>query len=133
MVSRPAQQIGTLAGALGLAALCLSVPAWLRFGPLGLEALVGATLACLVPGIVLAVVSPRFTGNNRPLNLLLLGTGLRVGYVLLTGLALIHYRPALKTTEFLLGLALLYLVALAVETRQLLSELGPPATRQPRP
>jgi hypothetical protein len=79
-------------------------------------------VACFVPGVLLALVSGRFTGTNRAMSLMLAGTGLRIAFVLGMGLLVIQQRPALKSTEFLLGLSLFYFVALAVETWQLLAE-----------
>ncbi len=119
-MGRPAHFLGILAAALGLAAACLAPIAWLRFGASGLEALGWITAACLLPGVVLAVAARWVTGSQQPLVLLMLGTALRVGMVLLVSLMVIQLRPDLKTKEFFVGLAVLYCVALAVETRQLL-------------
>ena len=130
-MQRPAQFIGMLAAALGLAAVVLALPAWNRYGVAGLEGLAGAVLATFLPGVILAAAAGQFTGSNRSLQLLLLGTGLRVGLVLMVGLVIVQYRPDLKSAEFFLGLSVLYFVALAVETRQLLAESAPRSPRQP--
>lgn len=131
-MQRPAQFIGTLAAALIVAVLVLALPAWNRFGGLGLEGLAYAAVASFVPGLILVLAAGQLTGTQRPLQLLLLATGLRVGIVLLSGLFILEFRPALKSTEFFLGLGLMYLIALAVETRQLLAELAPRSPRQPQ-
>lgn len=123
-MTHPARTVGILAVALAVTALCLALPAWLRFGPLGLEALAYCGVACFVPGVLLALVSGRLVGANRAVSLVLAGTGLRVLFVLGMGLLVIQQRPALKSAEFLLGLSLFYFVALGVETWQLLAEVG---------
>jgi hypothetical protein len=131
-MGRPAQFLGTLAAALGLVAACLAPLASRRFGGDGLAAVGLIAIACFVPGVVLAMVAGRVTGSQRSLFLLLVGTGLRVGLVLAAALVVVQLRPALKSTEFYLGLAVLYCVALAIETRQLLAEVGPSSSRQPQ-
>lgn len=131
-MQRPAQLIGTLAVALGATALLLALPAWLRFGAMGLEGLLYAALASFVPGVLLALAASWFTGPQKILQLVLASTALRVGFVLLVGLAVVQSRPALKSTEFFLGLGVFYLIALAVETRQLLAELTSSSSRQPQ-
>lgn len=119
-MTEPVRSVGTLALALGATALCLALPAWLRFGPLGIEAVVLGFLACLIPGVLLAVLSRWIGGRQRSVTLMLIGTGLRVGFVLAVAMLMIRYRPALEGAEFLLGIAAFYLVALTVETQQLL-------------
>ena len=132
-MGRPAQFIGKLAAALGLTALLLALPAWQAFGSLGLIAVGGAVIACFLPGVLLALAGRHFRGANRPLQMLLTGTGLRVGIVLIAGFLLVSLRPELKTNEFFLGLAVVYMVALVVETRELMAEVGPtPSSRQPQ-
>jgi hypothetical protein len=123
---RPAQFLGTLAAALGVAVLVLALPTWNRFGTAGLEGLAAASLATFLPGLVLVLAAGQFTGTNRPLQLLLLATGLRVGLVLLAGLLIVQYRPSLHSTEFFLGLSAFYFIALAVETRQLMADAASP-------
>jgi hypothetical protein len=123
-MAHPARTVGLLALALAATALCLALPAWLRFGPVGLEGLAYCGLACFIPGVLLTAVSGRFAGSNRAMALMLVGTGLRVGFVLVMGLLVVNARPALNSTEFLLGLAIFYFVALAVETRQLLVDVS---------
>lgn len=130
---RPVRLIGRLAAALGLAAACLAPVAWLQFGAVGLEGVGYAALACFVPGVVLASIAGQFTGSQRAMQLLLLGTLLRVGIVLLVSLVLVEFRPVLRSTEFFVGLAVFYFVALAVETRELLAELGSANARVPQP
>lgn len=132
-MSQPLQSISRLAAALGLAALVLALPAWLRFGPVGLEGIAIACLACLVPGVLLVLVSGWFRGSQRVLQMLLVGTGLRISFVLLTALLLMQTRPALDSTEFLLGLSVFYFVALAVETRQLFAEAVADSGRRSKP
>jgi hypothetical protein len=141
-MQRPAQFIGILAAALALAAVVLALPAWRRFGAVGLEGLGYVALASFLPGLILAAAAGQLTGKQRALQLLLLGTGLRIGVVLLAGILIVEWQPALKSTEFFLALGLMYLIALAVETRQLiacaaltrqqLSELAPRSPRQPQ-
>ena len=141
-MNRPAQFIGTLAIALGVVALLLALPAWLWFGAVGLEGIVYAVVASLIPGVLLALVANRLTGPQRALQLMLLSTGLRLGFVLLMAIAVVRSRPALDGAEFFLGLAAFYFVALAVETRYLMSctaqerrvlaDLPPVSPRQPQ-
>jgi hypothetical protein len=121
-MGRRMQNIGRLAAALGLTAVCVAPWAVWRFGLVGLEGVWYAAAACFLPGVILAAVSGRFRGSQRVLQLLLVGTALRISVVLATGLLVLAVRPALSSTEFLLALAAFYCVALAVETRQLIAE-----------
>lgn len=141
-MNRPAQFIGTLATALAVVALVLALPAWLWFGAMGLEGVVYSTLATFIPGVLLALLANRFTGPQRAMQLMLVSTGLRVGFVLLMAFAVVRSRPELNGTEFYLGLAVFYFVAMAVETRYLmtctaqerrvLADLPPVSPRQPQ-
>lgn len=109
---------------------CLAPVAWLRFGPLGIEGLVYTAVSCYLPGLALAWLAPRVTGSQRAMALLLLGTPLRGAIVILAALAVLAWRPELRSVEYFLALAILYCIALAVETRQLLSEVGLTPPRQ---
>lgn len=124
-MGRRTQNIGRLAAALGLTAVCVAPWAVWRFGLLGLEGVLYAAAACFLPGVILEAVSGRFRGSQRVLQMLLVGTTLRISVVLATGLLVLAVRPALSPTEFLLALAAFYCVALAVETRQLAADAGP--------
>jgi hypothetical protein len=125
-VDRPARFLGTLAAALGLAAACLAPLAFMRLGVEGLQAVLLSAVACFIPGVVLTAVGGKVTGSQRSLFLLLIGAGLRVGMVLTAALLLVEWRPALKSIEFFLGLAVLYGAALVVETRALLEVAAAP-------
>lgn len=124
-MGRRMQNLGRLAAALGLTAVCIAPLAAWRFGLLGLEGVLYAAGACFLPGVILAAVSDRFRGSQRVLHMLLVGTALRISVVLATGLLVLAVRPALSSPEFLLALAAFYCVALAVETRQLAGDAGP--------
>jgi hypothetical protein len=127
-----ASHLRTLAAALLLAGLCMAAPAWLRFGAAGLEGIVAGLVGCFLPAAVLAAIESRFSGRTRELALVVVGMFLRTAFVLAAGLAVIQLRPALKSSEFFLGLAVFYFVALAVETRQLLHECDASSRPQPQ-
>jgi len=92
---------------------------------LGLQGVAWGAGACLIPGLLLILISSRVTGRDRSLKLLLYGTALRMGFVLLTAFVAVNVQPALQVNAFYLSLALFYVVALFVETRVLVAEVAP--------
>jgi len=126
------RSVGKVAAALGLAAALLACPAWLRFGSVGLIAVFVGAGVCLLPSVILAIRSPSAAGPQRVVQMVLVGTLVRIGAVSGAGLLLTSWKPVFRTVEFFLGLALFYGVALVVETRELLAEIArdsaPPAT-----
>ncbi len=127
-MSRIVRNLVFLGGALALVWGGLAIPAWGRHGALGLAALAVMAAACFAPGVLLGLFEKRFRGSNAAFQILLMGTALRVGFVLAVSFLLLDAWPELRSTEFFLALSVFYLVALSLETRQLLvvqQELGP--------
>lgn len=122
-MGRVASQFGILLAVVVLVAAVLAVPAWQRYGSLGLEGIAWAAGACLFPGLLVILCSSRVTGSDRSLKLLLWGTALRIGVVSLVGWIALQVRPELDIKPFYLVLAGFYCVALSVETRLLLADI----------
>ena len=96
--------------------LVLAGPAyWLR-GTLALEGLSYAVLLCLVPGWLVVYVTTRYPEAGSQATAVLLGTGLRMAFVLIGMVTLKKTRPDLGHYEFQLWVILSYLAFLAVET-----------------
>ena len=109
-------KIGVLLAAAGVMWLLMAGPAyWLR-GTLGLEGLTYAGLLCLVPGWLVVYVATRYPDAGSQGNAVLLGTGLRMAFVLIGMLVIRDLRPDLGHYEFQLWLILYYLAFLFVET-----------------
>ncbi|MEZ6055868.1 MAG: hypothetical protein R3C01_04110 [Planctomycetaceae bacterium] len=123
-MGRFASQVGLLTAALFVVALVLAVPAWRRYGELGLQGVGWGMGASLFPGLLMILVSGQVTGADRALKLLLFGMALRVGSVLGIGWLALQVHPELGVSPFYICLALFYMVALAVETRLLMAEVA---------
>ena len=95
--------------------VCSGPAYWLR-GLLALEGLTYAGIICLVPGLVVVYVISQFPGGGSPATGVLLGTGLRMAFVLVGLVTLQNLRPELGHYEFQLWLIFYYLAFLAVET-----------------
>lgn len=110
------RQTGWLLVAAILMWLISSGPAyWLR-GSLALEGLTYAGLLCLLPGLFVVYVTSRFPGAGSPSTGVLLGTGLRMAFVLIGMVVIRNIRPEMGHYEFQLWLVLYYLAFLMIET-----------------
>lgn len=103
---------------LGLLTLgCLEAAAaggWLGFP--GVEGVVYSVVLCLVPGWLTIFVAKRVRNPEVAAYVVLLGTGLRVAFVLAGLFAVRALRPELGFREFEIWLIVGYLVALGLET-----------------
>lgn len=96
--------------------LLLAGPAYWMRGVLGLEGLSYAGMLCLVPGWLVVYVTTRYPEADSQAKMVLLGTGLRMAFVLIGMVMLKNLRPDLGHYEFQLWLILYYLAFLFVET-----------------
>ncbi len=96
--------------------LLMAWPAHRLAGSLGLEGLTYAGLLCLAPGWLVVYVTSRYPEAGSPSSAVLLGTGLRMAFVLIGMVGIRSVRPDLGHNEFQLWLVLYYLAFLAVET-----------------
>jgi hypothetical protein len=101
--------------AISMWVLCAGPAYWLR-GSLALEGLTYAGILCLIPGLVVVYVTSRFPGGGSPGTGVLLGTGLRLAFVLIGMVMIQNLRPELGHYGFQLWLILYYLAFLTVET-----------------
>lgn len=101
----------------------MSGPAyWLR-GGLALEGLAYAGLFCLIPGWVVVYVTSRYPDAGSQGGMVLLGTGLRMAFVLVGMVMLQSQRPDLGRYEFQLWLIFFYLAFLVIETLMVVKSL----------
>lgn len=94
----------------------MSVPAYWVRGTLALEGLTYASLLCLIPGWVVVYVTSRYPDAGSQGGMVLLGTGLRMAFVLIGMVLLRSRRPDFGHYEFQLWLILFYLAFLVIET-----------------
>lgn len=106
------------AAAVGLW-LVLSGPAYWLGGTAGLEGLTYAALLCLVPGWLVVYVTSRYPEAGTQATAVLLGTGLRMAFVLIGTIMLQGSRPDLGFREFVVWLICFYLAFLGLETAML--------------
>lgn len=114
-------------------ALLLAAPAWWLDRAAGIEAVLWATLICLVPGWAVLLLShgARLGGND--VQVVLLGMGLRMLTAVAGALGICVTWPEYLHGGFLWWLAILYLAALAVETRLLLNDRSQDHQQHTRP
>lgn len=101
--------------AISMWVVCSGPAYWLR-GSLALEGLAYAGVLCLIPGLFVVYVTSRFSGGGSPSTGVLLGTGLRMAFVLIGMVIIRNLRPEMGHYEFQLWLVLDYLAFLVVET-----------------
>jgi uncharacterized membrane protein YadS len=110
------RKMSLLLSIAGVLWLVLAGPAyWLR-GTLALEGLSYAVLLGLVPGWLVVYVTTRYPEAGSQGTAVLLGTGLRMAFVLIGMTMLRSLRPDLGHYEFQLWVILSYLAFLVVET-----------------
>lgn len=95
--------------------ICSGPAFWLR-GAIALEGLTYAGILCLLPGLVVVFVTSRYPDGDSPSTIVLLGTGLRMAFVLIGMVVIRNLRPEMGHYEFQLWLVLYYLAFLFVET-----------------
>ncbi len=107
--------------ACGLWAL-LAGPAYWSRGVIALEGLTYATLLCLAPGWVVVYVTARYPECGSQATAVLMGTGLRMAFVLVGMVMLQNMRPEFGHYEFQLWLILSYMAFLFLETLMLVKQ-----------
>ena len=109
------------AAAVGLW-LLMAGPAYGLRGLLALEGLTYAGLLCLVPGWVVVYVTCRYPESGSQGAAILLGTGLRMAFVLVGMVMLRNLRPELGHYEFQLWLIIYYIAFLVLETLMIVKQ-----------
>lgn len=117
---RPAARLALLTG---LACLLLAWPAWWLAGPAGLAGMTIAALLCMVPGWLVFFLVPRYRVGNSQVSQVLLGTTLRMVFVVFGTLVVQNVRPGWQFREFLVWVIVFYLATLAAETALLMKLL----------
>ncbi|MBD3672049.1 MAG: hypothetical protein HUJ26_00870 [Planctomycetaceae bacterium] len=111
---------GRKVGLLGLVAFLMwgvqLAPAFALAGREGLEGAAYASILCLLPGWLVVHVTSRYPDAGSQAVALLLGTGLRMAFVLVGAVVLTDLRPGWGIREFYLWLLIDYFVFLALET-----------------
>lgn len=117
------RQIGILAGACVALWVLLAYPAFRLGGSAGLAYSLVAGALCLVPTLgTLAWTARSLRGSpDQQLVAVLGGTGLRIAFVLVTGLILYFSVPFFAQEGFLIWLVVFYLLTLALEVGVFLS------------
>lgn len=107
-------------GLLGVIAILLLgiqlTPAWALAGLEGIEGAACATFLCLLPGWLVVYITSRYPNAGSPGMALLLGTGLRMVFVLAGTIVLMDARPGWGIREFYAWLLFDYFAFLAIET-----------------
>lgn len=107
---------GLLSAIAGVVWLACAGPAYWLAGTLGLEGLSYAALLCLAPGWLVFWLASRYGAANSQSIVVLLGTGLRLVFVLVGVLTIRSVRPELQFREFLVWVVVYYLSMLLAET-----------------
>ena len=97
-------------------------PAYMLRGTLALEGLTYATLLCLVPGWVVVYVTARYPECGSQATAVIMGTGLRMAFVLVGMVMLKNMRPEFGHYEFQFWLILSYMAFLFLETLMLVKQ-----------
>ena len=105
--------------------LLLAGPAFLLAAGDGLEGLTYAALLCLLPGWLVFFLASRYVVANFQAQLILLGTVLRMLFVLVGVFCVQSVRAQLQFREFLVWIIVFYLAMLLVETLLLLKQPSP--------
>jgi hypothetical protein len=94
-------------------------PAFRLFGVAGMEAASISAVACLVPGCVVFWLLEGLSPGDAQIRAVLAGTGLRVAFGLAAAV-IMDELAGLAATNYVVWLAVFYLVSLAVETHLIL-------------
>ena len=101
---------------------CLeATAAYLWVGVNGIEGVTYSVLLCLIPGWLTIYSSTLLRNKDLAVYTVLVGTGLRMTFVLLGFFAIGTLRPELGFREFIVWLIPSYMMALAIETTILLA------------
>lgn len=112
----PIKQCSILAAALlGLFAI-LCYPAFLTVGMRAVEGLGYATILCLVPGIIVFLISGYLYRETAPVTVMAVSTLVRLMIVGIGTLVILKLRPEFGLTDFLIWLLICYFASLLVET-----------------
>ncbi len=133
MISNPPPLLQRLtAFTLGLLVLGVvsAVVAFATAGSTGAEAAVWAMGLCLVPGWVVFFCEPLYRLPRHAMAGILIGTGLRLGFIAGGAVLLLYCRPAIEPQVFLACLSVQYMAALVFETIGMLWMLDARASLQ---
>ena len=115
---------------LGVAGFCgLELLIAFLCGMRGNELVVGSILLCLVPGWMTIYAGDLLKLRDLSAYVVLIGTGLRMMFVLIGFIAVAMFRPDLDLREFAVWVVASYLVALALETWMVLIPSAPPVAK----
>ena len=112
----PGRKIGLLTL---VAALMWGAQAYFAYrfaGSDGLEGSAYAAFICLLPGWLVVYVTSRYPDAGSQAGAVLLGTGLRMAFVLVGAVVLVKTKPSWGLQEFYVWLLIDYLVFLGLET-----------------
>jgi len=112
----PGRKIGLLTL---VAALMWGAQAYFAYtfaGSDGLEGSAYAAFICLLPGWLVVYVTSRYPDAGSQASAVLLGTGLRMAFVLVGAVVLVKTKPGWGLQEFYVWLLIDYLVFLGLET-----------------
>jgi hypothetical protein len=110
------QRCGWLTATTGAVWLLLAGPAYWTGGTDGLEGISFAALLCLVPGWLVFFLGWRYVVANTQAFVALLGTVLRLGFVIVGMVAVESFRPNLEFWNFRIWLVVFYFATLWTET-----------------
>lgn len=112
----PIKQCSILIGAsIGLF-LILCVPAYLIVGIQAVEGLAYANLLCLIPGLLIFLLSGFFYRDAKPVAVMGISTLVRLMFVGLGTMIILKLRADFGLPEFLIWLLICYFASLLVET-----------------
>tara|TARA_R110002111_G_scaffold153375_1_gene220197 strand:+ start:166793 stop:167179 length:387 start_codon:yes stop_codon:yes gene_type:complete len=112
----PIKQCSILAAALfGLFAI-LCYPAYLTVGMRAVEGLGYSTILCLVPGMIVFLISGYLYRETAPVSVMAVSTLVRLMVVGIGTLVILKLRADFGLTDFLIWLLICYFASLLVET-----------------
>ncbi|MFH1299847.1 MAG: hypothetical protein ABIK07_02205 [Planctomycetota bacterium] len=113
---QPIKQSGILAVALIGLFTVLCIPAYLVFGSKAVEGLGYATLLCLVPGMIVFLITGFYFREAAPVAVMGVSTLARLMIVGIGTLVILNIRPDFGLANFLIWLLICYFASLLVET-----------------
>ncbi|QDT97398.1 hypothetical protein [Gimesia aquarii] len=112
----PIKQCGILAGVLIGLFVLLCLPAYLSIGTKAVEGLAYATILCLIPGIIVLLISGLFFREAAPVAVMAISTLVRLMIVGIGTVLILNLRSDFGLPEFLIWLLICYFASLLVET-----------------
>tara|TARA_R110002095_G_scaffold78106_3_gene67208 strand:+ start:3431 stop:3817 length:387 start_codon:yes stop_codon:yes gene_type:complete len=112
----PLKQCGILISALLGVFLVLCVPAYLTAGVTSVEGLAYSSLLCLVPGLIILLMSGYFFREAPPASVMAVSTLTRILIAGIGALIILNIRPDFGLANFSIWLLICYFASLLVET-----------------